>query len=195
MPPLTKPRWNPRGRPPLGQRDRFAGAQFGRVPSFAPCAGRTIVRVLPSERLLANQPEGTPLPDSKAELPPVIRRTEVVAFALVALLIIVHRRGALCRKSVLPADHDGVHRRHHVVAGGWLCSSGSNSARGWRGADRDRGCAAVAFMIGLIASPVMEWSSRLAGARRDTEGQTARIRPPAGALAGIADACSAARQH
>jgi len=44
-----------------------------------------MVRVLPSERLLANQPEGTPLPDSKAERPPVIRRTEVVAFALVAL--------------------------------------------------------------------------------------------------------------
>ena len=31
---------------------------------------------------------GTPLPDSKAELPPVIRRAEVVAFALVALLVI-----------------------------------------------------------------------------------------------------------
>ncbi|MDW3497692.1 hypothetical protein NQ345_24510, partial [Escherichia coli] len=32
---------------------------------------------------------GTPIPDSKAELPPVIRRAEVVAFALVALLVIV----------------------------------------------------------------------------------------------------------
>ena len=32
--------------------------------------------------------EGTPVPDSKAELPPVIRRAEIVAFALVSLLII-----------------------------------------------------------------------------------------------------------
>jgi len=46
------------------------------------------LRVLPNERPPANEPAGTPLPDSKTELPPVIRRTEVVAFALVALLII-----------------------------------------------------------------------------------------------------------
>ena len=43
----------------------------------------------PRERKLANEAQGAPLPDSKGELPPVIRRTEVVAFALVALLIIV----------------------------------------------------------------------------------------------------------
>ena len=42
----------------------------------------------PSERQLASEREGTPLPDSKGELPPVIRRTEVVAIALVGLLII-----------------------------------------------------------------------------------------------------------
>ena len=42
----------------------------------------------PRERLQANRPEGTPVPDSKVELPPVIRRTEVVAFALVSLLVI-----------------------------------------------------------------------------------------------------------
>ena len=47
------------------------------------------MRAFPSERLLGNAPEGTPVPDSKAELPPVIRRAEVVAFALVALLVIV----------------------------------------------------------------------------------------------------------
>ena len=39
-------------------------------------------------RVLPNDAVGTPLPDSKAELPPVIRRAEVVAFALVALLVI-----------------------------------------------------------------------------------------------------------
>ena len=46
------------------------------------------MRVLPSERLLANAPEGKPMSDSQNELPPVIRRTEVVAFALVSLLVI-----------------------------------------------------------------------------------------------------------
>ena len=46
------------------------------------------MRVLPGERLPPDAPIGTPLPDSKSELPPVIRRAEVVAFALVTLLII-----------------------------------------------------------------------------------------------------------
>ena len=46
------------------------------------------MRVLPNERAPANDAGGTPLPDSRAELPPVIRRAEVVAFALVALLLI-----------------------------------------------------------------------------------------------------------
>ena len=37
---------------------------------------------------LPNGHEGMPVPDSRGELPPVIRRTEVVAIALVGLLII-----------------------------------------------------------------------------------------------------------
>jgi hypothetical protein len=65
------------------------------------CAGESQLRTLPNERGHANErgpapsergpadeAAGTPLPDSKTELPPVIRRTEVVAFALVALLVI-----------------------------------------------------------------------------------------------------------
>ncbi len=50
------------------------------------------MRVLPNERgpneRGPNEAGGTPLPDSKSEQPPVIRRAEVVAFALVALLVI-----------------------------------------------------------------------------------------------------------
>ena len=46
------------------------------------------MRVLPSERLISGNGEGTPLPESHAELPPVIRRTEFVAFALAGLLLI-----------------------------------------------------------------------------------------------------------
>ena len=40
---------------------------------------------MPGERLLPS--EGIPVADAKAELPPVIRRTEVVAVALVGLLV------------------------------------------------------------------------------------------------------------
>jgi hypothetical protein len=46
------------------------------------------VRVLPSERLVSGNSEGAPLPDSRSELPPVILRTEFVAFALAGLLLI-----------------------------------------------------------------------------------------------------------
>ena len=46
------------------------------------------MRALPGERRLPTTPTGTPLPDSDAELPPIINRANVVALALVALLII-----------------------------------------------------------------------------------------------------------
>src|SRR6202035_6123933 len=62
----------------------------GRVPPAmsAASSGESQLRVLPNERALSKEATGTPLPDSRTELPPVIRRAEVVAFALVALLII-----------------------------------------------------------------------------------------------------------
>src|SRR6266702_1458362 len=47
-----------------------------------------MVRILPGDRQLSTPPVGTPVPDSKVEQPPVIRRAEVVAFALVSLLVI-----------------------------------------------------------------------------------------------------------
>ena len=46
------------------------------------------MRVLPSERLISGNGEGAPLPDSHSELPPIIRRTEFVAYALAGLLLI-----------------------------------------------------------------------------------------------------------
>jgi len=51
-------------------------------------AGESQLRVLPNERPLPRESDGAPLPDSTSELPPIIRRAEVVAFALVALLLI-----------------------------------------------------------------------------------------------------------
>jgi predicted PurR-regulated permease PerM len=112
---------------------------------------------LSSER----QSEGTPVPESKGELPPVIRRTEVVAFALVALLIICVTTGLyLARAFFLPITMAFIvgtmlspaasflerYRIPRAVAAVLIVSAAA---------------AGVVFMIGLIASPVMEWSNKL----------------------------------
>jgi predicted PurR-regulated permease PerM len=115
----------------------------------------------PGERQPANGTEGTPLPDSKGELPPVIRRTEVVAFALVALLVIVVIVGLyLARAFFLPIT------MAFIV--GTMLSPAASFLERYR---IPRAVAAVlivaaasagtVFTIGLIASPVMEWSSKL----------------------------------
>ncbi len=115
----------------------------------------------PGERKLPNETEGTPLPDSTGELPPVIRRTEVVAFALVALLVIVVIVGLyLARAFFLPIT------MAFIV--GTMLSPAASFLERYR---IPRAVAAVlivaaasagtVFTIGLIASPVMEWSSKL----------------------------------
>ena len=115
----------------------------------------------PGERQLPNEAEGTPLPDSTGELPPVIRRTEVVAFALVALLVIVVIVGLyLARAFFLPIT------MAFIV--GTMLSPAASFLERYR---IPRAVAAVlivaaasagtVFTIGLIASPVMEWSSKL----------------------------------
>jgi len=115
----------------------------------------------PGERQLSNEAEGTPLPDSRGELPPVIRRTEVVAFALVALLVIVVIVGLyLARAFFLPIT------MAFIV--GTMLSPAASFLEHYR---IPRAVAAVlivaaasagtVFTIGLIASPVMEWSSKL----------------------------------
>ena len=105
--------------------------------------------------------EGTPVPDSKGELPPVIRRTEVVAFALVGLLIICIIAGLyLARAFFLPIT------MAFIV--GTMLSPAASFLERYR---IPRALAAVlivaaagagvTFMVGLIASPAMEWSSKL----------------------------------
>jgi predicted PurR-regulated permease PerM len=119
------------------------------------------VRVLPSERLISNAPQGTPVPDSKAELPPVIRRAEVVAFALVALLII-------CVVAVLYVAKAFFLPIVMAFIVGTMLSPAASLLERYR-IPRPVGAvlivtavsAAVAFMVGLISSPLMEWSSRL----------------------------------
>jgi len=113
------------------------------------------VRVVPVE------PTGAPVPDSKLDQPPVIRRAEVVAFALVALLIIALVTVLYFAKAFfLP------------VATAFIVGTMLSPAAGYL--ERRRvpravsavlivivACASVAFIVGLIVSPVLEWSTRL----------------------------------
>jgi len=126
------------------------------------CAGREpIVRILPNEPVLPSESVGTPLPESKNELPPVIRRAEVVAFALVALLVICVVAVLYVAKAFfLPvvtafvvgtmlSPAAGFLERHRIprsVAAVLIVSAVG---------------AGVAFIVGLISSPLMEWSTRL----------------------------------
>ena len=115
----------------------------------------------PNERVPSAEAAGRPLPDSRHELPPVIRRAEVVAFALVALLVI-------CVVAVLY-----VARAFFLpIAMAFVVGTMLSPVAGFLEARRipravsavvivAAACALVAFMIGLIASPVMEWSNRL----------------------------------
>jgi len=115
----------------------------------------------PSDRQPNNGSEGTPVPDSRAEAPPVIRRAELVAFALVALLIICVVAVLYVAKAFfLPITMAFIigtmlspaaslmerYRIPRAVAAVWIVITVG---------------ATVTFMLGLIASPVMEWSNNL----------------------------------
>ena len=123
------------------------------------------MRVFPDQHGLKNSvnksPVGTPLPDSKAELPPVIRRAEVVAFALVALLVI-------CIVAVLYAAKVFF----LPVVSAFVIGTMLSPAAGFLERRRiPRAISAVLiviavggsamFIVGLISAPVMEWSTRL----------------------------------
>ena len=116
---------------------------------------------LPGERQLSHEQEGTPVPESKLDLPPVIRRTEVVAICLVGLLIICIITGLYLAKAFfLPitlafivgtmlspaASFLERYRIPRAVAAVLIVAAAS---------------AATAFMVGLIASPAIEWSGKL----------------------------------
>src|ERR1700693_530179 len=113
------------------------------------------LRVLPAETT------GTPLPDSQSEHPPVIRRAEVVAFALISLLLICVAAVLYVAKAFfLPvvaafvvgtmlSPAAGFLERHRIpraIAAILIVSTVG---------------AGVTFIIGLISSPLMEWTTRL----------------------------------
>jgi predicted PurR-regulated permease PerM len=121
-----------------------------------------MVRVLPSERLLPTaETKGSPVPESKGELPPVIRRAELVAFALVALLVIVVVAVLWAAKAFfLPVVMA-------FVVGAMLSPAASFLER--HRIPRALGAvlivvtvgAGATIMIGLISAPLMEWSAHL----------------------------------
>ena len=118
------------------------------------------MRVLPNERAPHKEP-GTPLPDARAELPPVIRRAEVVAFALVALLVICVVVVLYAVKAFfLPvvtafvvgtmlSPAAGLLERHKIPRA--VSAVLIVAAAG----------AGVTFIVGLISSPLMEWTKHL----------------------------------
>jgi predicted PurR-regulated permease PerM len=120
------------------------------------------LRVLPNEHSLPREAAtSTPLPDSKTELPPVIRRAEVVAFALVSLLVIAVVAVLYAAKAFfLPivaafvvgtmlSPAAGLLERHRIPRA--VSAVLIVSAVG----------AGLAFIVGLISAPLMQWSTRL----------------------------------
>jgi predicted PurR-regulated permease PerM len=112
-------------------------------------------------RVLPNDPGGTPLHDSKGELPPVIRRAEVVSLTLVALLVICILAVLYVAKAfflpVVTAFVVGTmlspavkflerHRIPRALSAALVVSAVA---------------ACGAIVVGLISSPLVEWTTRL----------------------------------
>src|SRR6202023_2272031 len=127
----------------------------------AASSGESQLRVLPNDRALPEEATGTPLPDSRTELPPVIRRAEVVAFALVALLVI----------SVVAVLYVAKAFFLPVVAAFVVGTMLSPAASFLERRRIPRAVAAIlivaavgalfTFLVGLISSPLVQWSARL----------------------------------
>jgi predicted PurR-regulated permease PerM len=131
---------------------------FSRLQASARSQTQTLgdpLRVQPVE------PAGTPLPDSKDERPPLIRRTELVAFALVALLVIL----------LVGLLYVGKPFFLPIVTAfivGTMLSPAASLFERWR---IPRGVSAVLivglglagalFMVGLISAPLIEWTGRI----------------------------------
>ena len=104
---------------------------------------------------------GKPLPDSKDEQPPIIRRAELVAFALIALLVICVIAVLYVAKAFfLPVVTAFIVGTMLAPAAGFLerCRIPRSVAAILIVSTV---CAGIAFMVGLISSPLVEWSKQL----------------------------------
>jgi predicted PurR-regulated permease PerM len=116
---------------------------------------------LPNDRQLAHEGEGTPVTESKLELPPVIRRQEVVAICLVGLLLIcIVISLYLAKAFFLPITMAFIVGTMLSPAAGFLERLGIPRALAAVLIVAAAG-AGAAFMVGLIASPAVEWSGKL----------------------------------
>lgn len=132
-------------------------------PSRHPPSDRKILHEGKSmhEGKTSHEGGGTPISDSRFELPPVIRRQEVVAICLVGLLIICIIVGLYLAKAFfLPITMAFIVGTMLSPAAGYLERFGIPRAISAVLIVAAAGMGAV-FMIGLIASPAMEWSSKL----------------------------------
>src|SRR3984893_10679652 len=112
-------------------------------------------------RILPVQAAGTTLSDSTTEQPPLIGRADIVAFALIVLLVIsVVAVLYVAKAFFLPvvaafvvgtmlSPAAGYLERHHIprAVSAVLLVFGV--------------CAGAAFIVGLISSPLMEWTTKL----------------------------------
>ena len=159
--PPTPPTWNFASRERLWLPEPVVEKDIAALANQPEASGESQLRVLPNERALPKEAAGAPLPESKSELPPVIRRAEVVAFALVTLLIIsVVAVLYVARAFFLPvvtafvvgtmlSPAAGYLERHRVprALSAVLIVSAVSTA--------------LTFMVGLISSPLIKWSTRL----------------------------------
>jgi predicted PurR-regulated permease PerM len=107
------------------------------------------------------QPRGTPVPDSTATLPPIIQRQEIVAIALVGLLLIsVTAILYVAKAFFLPVVMAFVVGTMLSPAAAFLERLRITRPVGSVLIVLAVGALCV-FIVGLIASPAIEWSNRL----------------------------------
>jgi predicted PurR-regulated permease PerM len=119
------------------------------------------VRILPGERLISNAPEGAPMPEARGELPPVGRRTDLVAFATIGLFVfaivaVLYLAKAFFLPVVMAfvvgtmlspaANFLERHRIPRAVAAVLIVGTSA---------------AAVGLLVSLISLPLAEWGTRL----------------------------------
>jgi predicted PurR-regulated permease PerM len=141
---------------PAGHAARRRG-----LPFTLAIAGRAGLRILPNERASSRKANVKSVADTGDELPPAKDHTEIIAFALVALLVI-------CVVAVLFA----AKAFFLPIVAAFVVGTMLSPAAGFLERRRiPRAVSAIlivsavgagaAFIVGLISSPLMQWSSRL----------------------------------
>jgi predicted PurR-regulated permease PerM len=149
----------PKEKDQEARRESKSGAKNG--PKSGPKNGAKAGEPQHAAQQEHHRENGAPMPESAAELPPLIRRQEVVAIALVGLLVIAITTVLYFGKAfLLPVV------MAFVV--GTMLSPAASLLERYR-IPRSVGAVLIViavaalgtFIVGLIAAPAMEWGSRL----------------------------------